>query len=115
VRQIIGPPLAQLHDAIHPFPRWDEREFDDDFGSMAEIVMTVCVLLFIISSFIWLVFVVMNWKHDAIKAASPAFLVVILFGSFVLYASVFSFMPHLGKNEIKSTILLFSLIFCSSF
>jgi len=88
--------------------RWDEREFDDEWGSTAEILITTIALLFMFLSLCWLVFVMVYWKHEAIKAASPSFLLVIIFGSFFLYGSVFTLMPHLGKNLDLSAAIFFS-------
>jgi len=93
--EIIAPVSAQTEAFIYPIPKWEER-YQEEFGDdAAELVLIVFIILFMILSLGFIVALIPFWNHKAIKAASPPFILFILLGSLVLYASAFTFLPHL--------------------
>jgi len=98
--RIISPPLATTHDLIFPAPGWNEREFKQEFGTEMEVVLVVIVIVMILANIGWAVFTFKNWKHTVIRAASPSFLVLLLFGSILLYLSVLTFLPNLINGSL---------------
>lgn len=103
-------PLRILNRAefIHPIPTWKEREFPSYPKNDAEIALTVIALIFILSSLILLVLLFLHWNHTVIRAASPSFMALMLFGSILLYSSPFTFIPTLIRDV--TCILRFWLI-----
>jgi len=98
--RIIVPSLAKTHDLIYPAPGWDEREFKQDFGEPIEIILLVIVVLMIVANIAWGIFTVVNWNHTAIRAASPSFLILVLFGSTLLCLSVITFLPNIINDVL---------------
>eukprot|EP01121_Diplochlamys_sp_Union-15-3_P015428 TRINITY_DN5097_c0_g2_i1.p1 TRINITY_DN5097_c0_g2~~TRINITY_DN5097_c0_g2_i1.p1 ORF type:complete len:542 (+),score=69.89 TRINITY_DN5097_c0_g2_i1:171-1628(+) len=95
VTMLVGPPQIQQADIVFPMPTWEERIFDNSFGSNAEIIVTVITLSFSFLSIICLIYVLSYWNDPFIVAINPSFLVILIIGSFFAYASVFTFMPSL--------------------
>lgn len=93
--QVIGPALAARTTMIYPMPTWEQRVFKVQWGHPSEIIGLTLMLICTLISLGWLIFVFMHWNSKPIKAASPVFCVVIIFGSIVMYASNITWMPNL--------------------
>jgi len=98
--RVILPALAKTHELIFPAPGWDEREFKQDFGDTIEYVLVVIILVMIVANICWACYTIYHWDNSVICAASPTFLMLVLFGSVLLYLSVLTFLPNLINDAL---------------
>mmetsp|Transcript_4302 Transcript_4302/g.4718 ORF Transcript_4302/g.4718 Transcript_4302/m.4718 type:complete len:767 (+) Transcript_4302:51-2351(+) len=109
-RVTIAPLAVQEQAVVYPMPTWSERVLNPEFGHWTEYFVAILAVIFIISSIFWGVYMFVattfglseNLKKVFI-AASPAFMYLILFGSIVIYASVFTFFPNV-VNDVTCTL-----------
>lgn len=92
VEHIIGPYKIANRSLVYPMPTWTEREEDFSHRTV-EIVVIVLLIIAIINSAVWLVYLLINRSKKEIVASSPLFLACMLIGSIIIYASVFFWMP----------------------
>jgi hypothetical protein len=97
---VVGPSIAASSAIVIPIPRWDERVFVQRWGSAAEIAASVLIGLGCACSVFWIGIVVFYWNNKAIRAASPVFLLALLFGAIICYISIFTWMPGLVNDHV---------------
>lgn len=88
--EIIYPLIASTQDTVYPIPVWEERASKlYAYWQPAEkaVVGIAGILMFVTVGFMVMVAVLSN-RHRVIKAASPPFLLLFLFGSLLLYSGV---------------------------
>lgn len=88
--EIVYPLIASTVDLVYPIPLWEERSqrlYAYWQGSEKAIVGIASIFMIFTVALMILVAVLSN-KHRVIKAASPPFLLLFLFGSLLLYTGV---------------------------
>eukprot|EP01122_Echinamoeba_exundans_P006361 TRINITY_DN1767_c0_g1_i4.p1 TRINITY_DN1767_c0_g1~~TRINITY_DN1767_c0_g1_i4.p1 ORF type:complete len:809 (+),score=184.95 TRINITY_DN1767_c0_g1_i4:215-2641(+) len=88
--EIIYPLIASTQDTVYPIPLWEERSQRlYAYWQMSEKAIVGLAGIFMILTFAMMLFVViLSNRHRVIKAASPPFLLLFLFGSLLLYTGV---------------------------
>eukprot|EP01120_Amphizonella_sp_Union-15-10_P006778 TRINITY_DN2226_c0_g1_i1.p1 TRINITY_DN2226_c0_g1~~TRINITY_DN2226_c0_g1_i1.p1 ORF type:complete len:335 (+),score=30.26 TRINITY_DN2226_c0_g1_i1:315-1319(+) len=77
-------------------PTWDERVFNPQFGnSKSDLVILVLAVICATFSCLCIFYLFYHWSHPIIRAASPHFMLIMLLSSFLLYASVFTWMENI--------------------
>jgi len=119
---LVGPSLGfNLSDFVYPMPMWNDRQVTQEFGDATIEWVFTGILIFaaIISVFLIFAVVIMR-SHKLIKASSPTFMIGILLGSILVYASVIFMAPGIiGAWSCNLAVWLyglgFSLLFGSLF
>lgn len=89
--QLISPLSSSTASMVYPMPSWEERTFTPQpFHTPAEIVITIFAALGIVFSCVMGALTFRYRDNKAIVASSPLFLYIMLFGSVVLYTSIFT-------------------------
>jgi hypothetical protein len=117
---IVGPAQAAVDAFIYPMPKWSERKFNPKWGSGVEIAGTVLAGTGFIVSLMFGIHLFINRNNPIIYAASPVFCGLIIFGSWIVYGSIFVWMPSLVSNTtcfLRAWLLPigFSIMFGSLF
>lgn len=90
-REFVAPLSFGTGEPVFPAPRFDERHQQLGwYQSGLEIAVAVLTSVGIVCSLLWLIFVLVKWTTDPIRFASPQFLVVMLLGSMLMYASLYT-------------------------
>eukprot|EP01104_Vermistella_antarctica_P016102 TRINITY_DN5422_c0_g1_i1.p1 TRINITY_DN5422_c0_g1~~TRINITY_DN5422_c0_g1_i1.p1 ORF type:complete len:525 (-),score=73.33 TRINITY_DN5422_c0_g1_i1:126-1700(-) len=88
--EVVAPAVFATDFATYPAPTWSERSYSDGWYTYgSEIAMTSIASVLIVISIALIVFVIAFRRRMAIRAASPIFLILILFSSILVYSSVF--------------------------
>lgn len=97
---VVGPAQAAVNNFIYPMPTWSERVFDPKWGSREEIAGLVLICVGCAINLVWLVFIVVNWRHRKIVEASPVFCLLIILGGMIMNIAIFTWMPNLVNTPI---------------
>ena len=117
---IIVSPYNIGSQPLFPLPTWEEREFKPVFyAETGERIMlainSICILLCLLLTG----FVLQNWKTPVIRAATPSFCLVIIFGGIMmLISNYFNTLVVNNAHCAVSTWFLtlgFQIVFCSLF
>lgn len=91
--QIVYPLGSATANLIYPAPTFDERVMSMKYmAQISEQVLAGIAGFFILISLGLLVFVVVYFNHSVLRAATPLFLIAILFGSILLYGAYYTWL-----------------------
>lgn len=108
----LGPYTIANESLIYPMPTWAQRVQRTNYSAI-EIVVFVFLVLSILNSIGWLIYVVYNRQKKEITANSPIFLVSMLVGSILVYISLFFWTPTHKTNvgcSLHVALLLFGFL-----
>lgn len=91
--QIVYPGSSETEAFIYPIPQFDQRTFNYNYmGTPVELAFAALTTVAICSSIILIAWTFYHRKHPILHSSSPMFLMIILFGSILLYSSIFAWM-----------------------
>lgn len=112
----IAPPGLQTQELIYPMPAWDERvETTDWMVYSGDVIMTVLAAIASLLSLASVLLVLHYRDTQVVRAAQPAFLIIALVGSVLMYSSIYTWLYFVTDASCKALPWLlstgFSLIF----
>lgn len=89
---VIAPLSLQEEDMVFPMPKWSERTLVPTWTAV-EIVAIVILILAILNTIFWFVWVLIKREDKTVIASAPMFLGAMLLGSIFIYVSMFLSVP----------------------
>lgn len=103
-KNILSPAVVSNASIVYPMPTWEERIESKKYHP-AEITMSVFLVLGMINSIAWAIFIIIFRKERKIAAASPLFLISMIIGMFILFIICIS----INLFKIGSILIYISL------
>jgi hypothetical protein len=102
IQKIVYPSGTATTDLIFPFVSWNARVFQTSYlGTTSEKVIFALFILAVVYSLVCLFLLIRYWHSRSVEASSPTFLTIMLVGSFLLYATVPSWMIHVDETGVS--------------
>lgn len=98
--RIVGPANAAVDSFIYPMPTWNERVFNNKWGSKGEIASVVLISVGLLICFGCSILVIFWRNNPFIYGASPVFCGLIIFGSALVILSMVTWMPSLVSTTV---------------
>jgi ABC-type branched-subunit amino acid transport system substrate-binding protein len=85
---LIGPRSLQQFDMVYPMPSWEERVFAPQITIIEAVIFALTAAAMALS-IAWAIYTAVNWRHKIIRSSSPSFLVIMVVGALLSFATIY--------------------------
>lgn len=86
---LIGPRSLQQFDMVYPMPTWEERVFAPEITVIEAVIFALTAAAMALS-IAWATYTAANWRHKIIRSSSPSFLVIMIVGALLSFATIYT-------------------------